>query len=250
MDMLIKKLVDALGISIKRKQFKWERLNTSRVEEFTLNGLVHTRILENGSLSVVQVGAYDGISNNALDYSKLANICVLKAVLIEPNPVVYGKLVSNFRDNSSVVPLNLAIDVVDGRRSFTVVRPHNLAEYQWIEQLSSFDRDTILSHSDRVPDLISYMNDAFVDCSTLTAVLAANAIVSLDVLLIDTEGYDAVIVENALNLSVQPSIIVFEHTHLQYATTLRISAMVKGSGYSMVDLGHDFVCWKPVESFG
>jgi FkbM family methyltransferase len=247
MKLLIKNLVDVLGISIKRKQFRWEQLNTCRVEHFALDGLVYSRLMEKGSLSVVQVGAYDGISNNALDYLKLANICALQALLIEPNPVAYKKLVSNFRDVASVVPVNVAIDIADGKRSFTVVGPHKLAEFQWIEQLSSFDKQTILSHIDTVPDLTSYMDDISVDCSSLHTVLTTNEIDCLDVLLVDTEGHDAVIVEHALQLKVQPGIVLFEHTHLNKSEIFRVVDRLRGAGYSIADIGQDFLCWKRFE---
>jgi FkbM family methyltransferase len=202
--------------------------------------------MKHGSLTVVQVGAFDGISNNALDYVKLANICELKAVLIEPNPVAYEKLVSNVSDLASVVCVNVAIDSADGKRSFTVVKPHELAKFQWIEQLSSFDKQTILSHSDKVPDLTSYMADVSVDCLTLASVIVTHGIDVLDILLIDTEGYDAVIVENALQLKVQPSIVLFEHTHLSKSEILRVVNLLRGSDYSVCDIGQDFLCWKPV----
>jgi len=243
MESFIKKLFDLLGISIKRKQYKWEQLNTGRVEHLTLDALVHRRILGSGQLTVVQVGAFDGISNNALDYIKLARICDLRAVLIEPNPVAHNKLVSNFSDHASVVPVNVAIDAVDGTRSFTVVRPHKRSEYQWIEQLSSFDKKTILSHSGIVPDLQSYMEDVSVDCSTLSTVLTTYSIDNLDVLLVDTEGYDAVIVEHALHLSAQPSIILFEHSHLSEAEIFRVVNLLRVAGYSITDIGQDFLCW-------
>jgi FkbM family methyltransferase len=246
MKFLVRNLVDALGISIKRKQFKWEQLNTCRVEHFALDGLVHSRLMERGSLSVVQVGAFDGISNNALDYIKLSNICELHAVLIEPNPVAYKKLASNFSHIASVVPVNVAIDAADGIRSFTVVRPHKSSEYHWIEQLSSFDKQTILSHSGKVPDLKSYMDDVSVVCSTLSTVLTINSIDNLDVLLVDTEGYDAVIVEHALNLSAQPSVVLFEHSHLRMTDILRIVTLLRDSNYSVIDVGQDFLCWKPL----
>lgn len=249
MKLSIKNLVDVLGISIKRKQFRWEQLNTCRVEHLALDGLVHSRIMEQGSLSVIQVGAFDGISNNALDYTKLAKICELQAVLIEPNPVAYKKLVSNFIDNRSVVPVNVAIDISDGKRSFTVVGPHKLAEFQWIEQLSSFDKQTILSHTDKVPDLTSYMADVSVDCSALSTILSTNQIDCLDVLLVDTEGYDAVIVEHALQLKVQPGVVLFEHTHLSKSEILRVVYLLRVAGYSITDIGQDFLCWKRFERF-
>jgi FkbM family methyltransferase len=247
MSTWIKNLVDVLGFSVKRKQFRWEQLNTCRVEHFALDGLVHSRLMLRGSLSVVQVGAFDGISNNALDYIKLANICELQAVLIEPNPVAYNKLVSNFSDLASVIPVNVAIDIADGKRSFTVVGPHKLAEFQWIEQLSSFDKQTILSHSHIVPDLTSYMVDVSVDCLALSTVLSTNGIDCLDVLLVDTEGYDAVIVEHALQLKVQPGIVLFEHTHLNKTEILRVVDLLRVTGYSITDIGQDFLCWKQFE---
>lgn len=241
--MLMTDLLGRIGLTVRRKQYKWEHLNTVRVEHLTLDSLIHRIMLKDGALSVVQVGAFDGVSNNAVDYNKLARYCRLKAVLVEPNPVAFQKLVDNLGENTSIQFVNAAVDITDGTRAFTVVKPHDLEMYHWIEQLSSFDKQTILSHRDKVPELETYMQEVVVGCVTLSSLLRNQSIGRLDLLLVDTEGYDALLVSNALDENLRPSVVLFEHTHLDTVTILGIQRNLVSKGYSVIDVGQDFLCW-------
>jgi hypothetical protein len=77
----------------------------------------------------------------------------------------------------------------------------------------------------------------------LPQLLEEENIRSIDLLQVDTEGFDHVIVTMALGLEHKPRFINFEHLHLGKDSRLRLHEELRRAGYSWVLAGWDTLAW-------
>ena len=80
--------------------------------------------------------------------------------------------------------------------------------------LSSFDRETLLSHREFFPEIDSFLRSEEIQSVALNDLLADAKADHIDLLQIDVEGYDHELIR-ILDLDrFAPSIVRFEHVHL------------------------------------
>jgi len=173
--------------------------------------VVCRRMFECGSeLTFIQVGAFDGITKDPL--RKYINKCGWRGVVIEPQARAASQLRELYGDNDRVVILQAALDGKSGRRTlYTVDAPRAPA---WAGGLASFQRETIIKHSDLIPELETMILEDAVDCVTFDEVLEVVKCKQIDLLQIDTEGADGHILSLFPLDRVQPAIIHWEVKHL------------------------------------
>jgi len=80
----------------------------------------------------------------------------------------------------------------------------------WYDQLGPFDKTHILSHGKEFEPFIAC---EAVHCEPLRDILARNRIRKIDLLHIDTEGYDYEVLKQ-VDLESPPRVILYEHKHL------------------------------------
>jgi hypothetical protein len=131
---------------------KWRRarrLKQINDKEFTdLIDLLFDRM----NLNVIQVGSNDGFSNDPLQKYIINN--KWNAVLIEPVPRIYARLVDRYAEIKNVKILNLAIHPAgsnNGRMKFYSVSESAKIMLgpscpDWYDQLGSFNRSNIEGH--------------------------------------------------------------------------------------------------------
>jgi FkbM family methyltransferase len=192
----------------------------------------------------VQVGSNDGVQGDPL-HPLIRTRPGWRGLFIEPVPYLFERL----RRNCGRLPSaqrrfsfeNVAIAAEPGRRPFYYVSERARARVDelpiWCEQLGSFNREHILSHLEG--RLGPHIVEQDVECATLSEVLARNRVQRLDLLHIDTEGYDY---EVLLQLDWQrwrPLVIVFEVIHLAEQDRDRAAALLRSQGYRLSILGYD-----------
>jgi FkbM family methyltransferase len=170
---------------------------------------------------VVQIGAYDGLSGDPI-YQFLARYPV-KAILLEPQKKIFENLKKNYQDIPTVRCVNAALDSEDGYRTiFKIsdeIKCSKIAKFFEdidIAQLTSFSKETILKESHRSEELINYIISekiATISVSSMKKIYEFNRI---DVLVIDTEGYDFEIIKMFFKEGFYPKIIFFESKHLLF----------------------------------
>jgi FkbM family methyltransferase len=194
----------------------------------------------------VQVGSNDGVQGDPL-HPLIRTHPEWRGLFIEPVPYLFERLRRNYarlpsaRNRFSFE--NVAIASEPGRRPFFYVSERARAREDelpiWCEQLGSFNREHILSHLEG--RLAPHIVERDVECATLGQVLARNRVERLDLLHIDTEGYDY---EVLLQLDWQrwrPRVIVFEVIHLPEQLRAQAAAMLRSEGYRLSILAHDLL---------
>ena len=162
----------------------------------------------------MQIGANDGSKGDYLEtYVQTRD---WRGVLVEPIPYVFANLTRRHGSNPRLTLVNAAISDHDGTASLYYLpkdEDDNLPP--WYDALATFRRDVLLTHTPWIPDIESRI--ATIDVATLTfdSLCRSRGIERLDLIQIDTEGYDYEIIRQIDLDRYRPSFILFEHYHLR-----------------------------------
>ena len=108
----------------------------------------------------------------------------------------------------------------------------------WYDQLGSFNKENISKHLDGV--LVPYIEEVMLTGLTIQDLFKRNQIQEIDLLHIDTEGYDWKILSQ-LNLNyIKPKLILIEHKHLSQIERDSLIHFLK-TDYLIFKLGGDML---------
>lgn len=194
---------------VKRKLLKKPFLKDKRYPPYWLDQAFGHR-----KISLVQIGSNDGKTGDPLHQLLLKNPA-WTALFVEPVPYLFERLKKNYTDAQRFQFANVAIN--EGKSlNFHWVDAKAIETFPdlpfWYDQLGSFDRGHIAQElGERIEPFILSEE---LPGSTLSDLLEQYDISSIDVLHIDTEGYDWKILSQ-LNLDrFTPGFILFESNHL------------------------------------
>jgi FkbM family methyltransferase len=206
------------------------------------------------TISVVQVGAFVGRSENDPLYAFISEVCRDKpgsvAVLVEPVAEYFERLRDNYRGVPNVRFENVAIAESAGEREFyrLGVDPTAHGFPAYLAQLGSLDPDRMGSLWDRYEGRADhkefFLAHRVVDqvrCVTLADVLAKHAIEDLDLLQIDAEGYDYQILRTLDFARQRPRYVNYERV-LLHESEPACRRLMRQAGYRLVDHGQDTLC--------
>lgn len=193
----------------KRKFLKQYPLRDPSVVSFWFQ-----KHLGNTEAFVVQIGSNDGKTGDPI-FPLFQKNKRWKGLLVEPVPYLYERLKENYSDRSRFLLENSAINQGEDLDFFWVRADANqkISDLPfWYDQLGSFDREHIINElgSDVEP---------FVDSKKLPGIrfpdlLEKHGVKRVDILHIDTEGYDWKILGQLELQKFTPSFILFEANHL------------------------------------
>lgn len=174
----------------------------------------------------VQIGACDGVSEDPVhDFVKRGK---MRAVLVEPIESSFVKLKHTYEKISNVSCVHAAIGEENGEKSFFVVR-EGAASFDpyWSPQLASFSKAHLVKHGVPLGDI----NEVKVPVLTLETLFTKYKLEKIDILQIDTEGFDGEIVRMALDLPHIPECINFEHVHLNDVERTELFKLLSERGF-------------------
>jgi FkbM family methyltransferase len=203
----IQKFLALFGIRIIRAKYARKYLPKPNVDNIEI--VVKFYSLLNRKINLLQVGACDGVTSDSIfSYIKSGAI---NAFLVEPSKLNFSKLADFYQGTSNAVLINSAVaDKNEVRTFYSIKDEGRWKDSGWARQLASFYKEHLLKH-DILPDEIK---EEQVNCQTLDSIVKQHQITNLDVLLIDTEGYDGEIVKMALAQNILPNFIAFENAQL------------------------------------
>lgn len=204
---------DTVSGRLLRQTARQLRLTPTRETERVINQFARLR----PEATFIQIGANDGAALDPL-HDAIARR-QWTGIMVEPVPYVCERLRANMAGNPRVTIENVAIADAIGTKNF-----FHLAEageddpvWAWYHALGSFDRDVLLSHRHLIPDIEDRVVTTPVDCVTFDALCARHRLSTVDVIQIDTEGYDHVILGQIDLERYQPQIVMYEHIHIDEA---------------------------------
>ena len=183
----------------------------------------------------VQVGSNDGTSGDPI-HKLLERHKQWRGIFIEPVPSLFERLKANHPDSGRYVFENVAIGKERGEAVFHYVSEDAKAALgeklpYWYDQLGSFDRQHILKHLDGL--LEPFIVSQPLPCLPLQDVLDRNQVQRLDLLHIDTEGYDWQVLSQFDLARYQPKVVLYEHKHLSREDRRRAEALLRQHGYRL-----------------
>jgi FkbM family methyltransferase len=173
----------------------------------------------------IQVGAMDGKSYDPIHpYVKQFG---WKGILIEPLPDMMVQLKANYAGTNGLIFENVAIAEQAGsfplyRVTQETIRKHNLPH--WLGGMSTFS-DT------KLKDFEDYVEVQMVEGLPLRAVLDRNAVSHIDVLQIDTEGFDYRVFRQFDFTAYRPKVINIEVVNLSQEEHAALASDLVDQGY-------------------
>lgn len=164
-------------------------------------------------LFFVQIGANDGYTDDPI--YDLVKKYKWSGVLVEPVPEYFENLKLAYKNIPNLTFVNSAISTKNETRTlygFSKKAPF------WIRMhtktKNSFSKETILSHSWYMPNLEKYIVGQKVKSINIKTLLDKYSDGKVDMLFIDTEGYDFKILKQFDLNKNKPAVIYYEHKHL------------------------------------
>ena len=200
--------------------------------------IIHAYARTNPQARFVQIGAHDGTQLDPLRDAILTT--EWRGVMVEPLPFVFERLAERYARHPRISLENVAIGESDGSLPFHYI-PEAEGLWRWYDALGSFRREVVLSHESFIPDVADRIRTVPVDCVTFDTLCARHDIDTIDLVQIDTEGYDARVLASIDLGRYRPSIVMFEHLHLPPDEKDAATARLVDSGYSLVEDAMDVI---------
>jgi FkbM family methyltransferase len=202
---LIKNIIKSL---LDKKGYRVFKVGPYSIFDF--ESFLYRHLATQKSFSFLQIGANDGVMNDPIYKFNTDNSSVVSGYVLEPLPDIFKKLSENYNFCPNIRAFNLAIHATESEMVLHRVKPsHKDKVPEFANGIASFDK-THWEKTNLIPDK-DYMEEVLVKCSTFQDFIKSNAIKELDLLLIDTEGYDYEILMSIDFSLIKPKIIRFEH---------------------------------------
>lgn len=179
----------------------------------------------------IQVGSNDGIVHDPLYRHVTQNRW--EGILIEPVKYYFDLLKRNYAGSSQLIFENIAIAERDGYRDFFRIREDLDFLPGWTKGLGSFNRDVLMKHRWVIPNIQRYIVEEQVECLSLASLLERHAVEKIDLIMIDTEGYDFEIIKQFDFNLMRPKVIVYEHKHIARRDRLDCEKLLKEQNYRL-----------------
>lgn len=158
----------------------------------------------------VQVGAFDGVSGDPVH--GFVKRFGWQGVLVEPQHEAFEKLRANYQGSPGLRFENAAISQESGTMELFRVATANSNSPAWAGQVASFNRLNVEKHARK-------WNLGKVEAVEVKAISFADlaqkySIAVIDLLQIDTEGFDFEVIKMVDFDRLPPAIIHYEHCHL------------------------------------
>ena len=177
---------------------------------FDFESFLYRHLAVHKSLSFIQIGANDGKMNDPIYQFNVDNKSVVDGYVLEPLPDMFKKLMENYKSCPNVKPINLAIHATETEMILHRVKPGLESEApQFAQGVASFD-EAHWKKTGVVPSA-EFIEQVKVKCVSWINFIKSNDIDEVDLLLIDTEGYDYEILMSIDFKTLQPKMIRFEH---------------------------------------
>lgn len=170
--------------------------------------LLYRRLSNTQDFFFVQIGANDGRFEDPIYEFVTRNHDKVRGIVVEPLEDVFNTLKHTYRHFPNVTPVNVAIHATEKSMDLYRVDPQKLNELpKWAQGIASFDKD----HHKLSNTPEDYVVRETVQCVTFNELLKDHDVSHIDLLQVDTEGYDAEILLDIDLAVTHPCIIRFEH---------------------------------------
>ncbi|MEA2273543.1 MAG: hypothetical protein QOI98_2251 [Solirubrobacteraceae bacterium] len=195
----------------------------------------------------IEIGSNDGEQHDHLQPLIVSGSW--RGIMVEPVPYVFERLRRNYGGIARVILENAAIADRDGTLPFYHLAEPGDGDREglpgWYDAIGSFSRDAVVHHAKHIPDIERRLVCAQVPALTFESLCAKHAVDRVDLIVIDTEGYDWEILRRLDLRARHPRLVVYEHFHLAPDDRRACREQMQNSGYETMEEGFDTWCLDP-----
>jgi FkbM family methyltransferase len=237
----------------KGYRITWHPLSADEDEDHGLKidvQLLFARLmLRKTDIFFVEIGSNDGVTNDPI--YPFATRYGWRGVLVEPQAEIFSKLERNYAGVVGVSFVNAAIGAADGEQTFFKIRQTDdpdINAARFPTQLASLRKESVLSQTKFVPNVVDLVEEVRVPVLTFETLMRKAGADRVDILVIDTEGYDAPILRSIDIERFKPAIVQYEHHFMSKAEQMEFAGRFRDAGYRIAkDNLNTIACLK--ESF-
>lgn len=204
-----------------------------------------------GKVKFIQIGANDGMWNDPI--YKFIRRDRWIGILIEPQKDIFHRLKYNYRKlKNNLVFENIAIDNASGEKKIYKI---SFTNARWASGISSFVKEDVQKMIDagyvermaRQDNLVlpkiknEWISEEYVKTTTLYDLVKKHNFFDIDLIMIDTEGYDYEIIKSIPFNIIFPKTIIYEHTHLSNDIKEECKKYLNAKGYSIIECQSDTI---------
>ena len=216
----IKKLYGLYHKCVGRKYFKIISNNAEKITDFFF----------------IQIGSNDGITGDPI------HNYVIKykwsGILVEPVKYLFDKLRKNYQNRDNLFFENVAIAEKDGYKNFYGIK-EGAKSFIWYDQLGSLVPESVLKFKKYIPNFDDHFVTEKIKCMSFPSLIHKHEVKKIDLLHIDTEGYDYEIIKLIDFNKIKPKMILYEGDHLKEDDKLACMRLLKNQGYSLLTTRFD-----------
>lgn len=234
---LLRKFVNFFGFKLIEKNYI---KNLIQIENYSIEigKFLEIIIKKNSIKKLIQVGANNGITDDFIrDIIKKFD---LKAILVEPLPDAFKDLEKNYK-NFDVILVNKALNVesLNYEKFYSIDEKYLKIYFNNINVLSSFNKDNLINWGVKE----SHIKSIKVECTTWKDLMKTYDFREVDLICLDTEGFDHVLVKNFLETNNIRPVIIFEWVNIPYKLTRSLMETLTKNGYNFLKFKKDLLCY-------
>ncbi len=233
----LKKIIGIIGFKLIDKNLVKNERILSRYSDLSLEKLLDNLFLNSELKSVIQIGANDGQRFDVLE--KFIKKYSPFVIFLEPIKSYFNDLKKKYSNNNNLIFENLAITVNNEISQLYKVKDDKLKYYdEHVMGISSFKKEHLIKHGIKKNHIIK----VDVQSITIKKLLQKHSVKNLDLIMIDTEGYDGHIVIDFLkNIELRP-IIIFEFIHIKNMILEDALKKLKNKDYFFFKIEENIIC--------
>jgi FkbM family methyltransferase len=181
----------------------------------------------------IQIGSNDGVSGDSIN--KYVNQYNWQGLLVEPVSYLFKKLKRNYSSHQSrLVFENSAVSSEDGEAIFYRLKTDNDPNLpSWYSELGTFNKEIILKHKNDISGFDDLLIEEKIKTISFNTLLQKHNIENVDLIQIDTEGYDFEIIKLINFKNLKLDIIIFEHRHLNKSDHKQSIKILNMNGFKL-----------------
>lgn len=234
-----------LGYELQRTKPTVPFVDVPLIDVFDL--VLRDYLEHNPSPFLLQVGAHDGKTDDPVAH--LIRRHGLRALLVEPQPIAFKRLTEQYRGEPRMTFENSLIGSEDGESKFYKVREDMPGLPAVLLQSASLDRARVETavrwYREENPQINGHAFDLIEEVSvpslTWDSLLTKHRVDKVDILVIDSMGYDYELLKVFPFDRVLPDIIHFEHALLSPEDQMACVELLVEHGYSMAKVAVDTI---------
>ncbi|MCQ9205560.1 MAG: FkbM family methyltransferase [Omnitrophica bacterium] len=244
-----------MSFRIINKVFR--RLNASNVFQAarrilhpSIGKRIENFLKEKKDVFFVQIGSCDGVNGDPI-HKLIMKHTTWKGIFIEPVKYNFKKLQENYGYSDRFIFENIAIANENNERKFYYIK-EDAQDYfthplpSWYSQIGQFRKEPIIKNFG--PEIEAFIIEENVSCVTFEELCKRNKVNKIDLLHIDTEGFDYQIISQVNFAQYLPLVILAEHKCLPAAEKELLFDLLKSKGYALIEYPSDLLALRKLTS--